>query len=176
MPTFGVRTEKTGANDPAFSNTYYVISDTLANAAAIGETIALIEQELFADDVTIINVHAWVPNADPNNFTNLPLDLPGTVATTAPIPSEICAEISWGVVGSYTHYKRYRIHWDSASILGTGWVSSAITLLDSATEAFSDLMGTLCTRGGVPLGGPSFNSSLTFQRTYKAWYDRDDEE
>lgn len=131
-----------------------------------------VEKTIFSEMVTLTNVHIWRVGVTPNIFENQPTDIPGEVPAALGMPPEICAEIAWGASGSYPYYKRYRTHWNGATIEGLDWATAAFDILETAATAFAGMSSLIITKTGETLGTPQADSNVKFEQMSKAWYNR----
>lgn len=171
MAVFGVLTKKTSSLNPSFDNRYFVDATSLSVAADFGVEIAGIEETIFGSGVSFTGVHAWVPNATPNSFTNIALSALGDITATTPLASFICARVTWSVSNSYPCYKDYRVQVNSGNLNGVIWASSYETILLSFVAAM-EALPYLVTASGAPMEFPALQLRYVARQESKSWYNR----
>lgn len=170
MPVYEVRTQKRSSLNAKFENRYYISALTLSESLDHGQAIAGEERLIFGSGVNFYNVHTAEVGTD--LFSNRALNMDGNIATTAPMKSEICAELRWPTEGAYPHYKKYRVQVAADKINGIEWITTYKTLLENLVIYFDTMLGIVVTKGGLPLDTPTINQEYVFQQLSKRWYNR----
>lgn len=169
---FGVSTEKTLESGRTVDNVYYIDATSISEALGYGNDIALVEQTIFADTVTLTNVHAWLPGASPNQFDNQPISYVGDLVGTENLNPQMCARIRAGVANSYPSYKDYRVCVGDNNLMGTMWQPSYFSILVALCDALNNLGVIFTTRNGSILGEWVAVDTVQFRKLSKRWYNR----
>jgi len=173
MPIYGVRTDKRLGTE-VFSNRYFVSEDTLAGALLKGVALATAEKNVFGEEVTFFNVHAWIRGVTPNVFDNQPVLFPGEVTAPDPMKPEICGVVTLASPGTYPNTKLYRLCLNAASHEGFGFNSSVQALLVALADQLFEFTdeGWLVTKTGTPYSSCTANAEYEFRQLSKRWYNR----
>lgn len=172
MTIFGLTTQKTSPLNEKFNNRYWVNANIMADVQVLAGTIIDLEQLCFGATVGWNNTHVWLPNSEPNQFSNQPRNEFGGVASATPVSDVICAELLFGTENSYIHSKKFRVQVNSTYLNGTFWSLDMLGLLGDVAEGFSELLDVLTTVDGSPLTSVSINPKYVFQQRSKRWYNR----
>lgn len=171
MPVFRITIEKSSPVNARFTNVYYALRADFAEASSTVALIAACERKFHGSTVQFENGH--IDQLGSNAFTNVPLTGNGLVTASLPTKSQIIARITWGVDGSYPHYKDYRVGLEADNMVGVFWTTGTILALQEGADLFnSTLVDILCTKGGVTLGEAVISNEYFFRNENNKWHNR----
>jgi len=171
MPIYRVTVMKTSPQMAKFTNVYYLNTAGVSEMESKVGDLVPAEATLFGSTVTIYNVH-W-DQLGSDNFGNMVFNTPGTLSATTPVKPFIVAKVIFPVANYYPHYKLYRLHSNSSTMVGREWSSGVQTLLtDFCTDIYGNLGGALVTKEGDTLGVPTYSDEYFNLNESKKWHNR----